>query len=107
MLIRPDGSLRYFTVREAARLQTFPDKYRFQGSWSEAMRQLGNAVPVRLAETVAGLSCRNTPKIELMTNVAITLATCNAAEETFGVVGGKRSGRTDATPSLSAPSNHR
>jgi DNA (cytosine-5)-methyltransferase 1 len=54
MLLRPDGSVRYFTVREAARLQTFPDDYVFRGSWSEAMRQLGNAVPVRLAEVVAG-----------------------------------------------------
>ena len=53
MLARPDGSIRYFTVREAARLQTFPDDYVFQGAWSEAMRQLGNAVPVRLAERVA------------------------------------------------------
>lgn len=53
MLARPDGSIRYFTIREAARLQTFPDDYVFQGAWSEAMRQLGNAVPVRLAETVA------------------------------------------------------
>ena len=53
MLARVDGSLRYFTVREAARLQTFPDDYTFRGAWTEAMRQLGNAVPVRLAETVA------------------------------------------------------
>lgn len=54
MLLRPDGSIRYFTVREAARLQTFPDDYIFQGSWTETMRQLGNAVPVRLAEVIAG-----------------------------------------------------
>lgn len=53
MLLRPDGSVRYFTVREAARLQTFPDDYIFQGSWSETMRQLGNAVPVRLAQVIA------------------------------------------------------
>jgi DNA (cytosine-5)-methyltransferase 1 len=52
MLVRPDGSLRYFTVREAARLQCFPDEYVLKGAWSEAMRQLGNAVPVRLAEVV-------------------------------------------------------
>lgn len=53
MLRNADGSVRYFTVREAARIQTFPDGWRFRGAWSEAMRQLGNAVPVRLAETVA------------------------------------------------------
>lgn len=53
MLARADGSIRYFTVREAARLQTFPDDYSFRAPWTEAMRQLGNAVPVRLAETVA------------------------------------------------------
>lgn len=53
MLRRPDGSVRYFTVREAARLQTFPDRYRLHGPWGEAMRQLGNAVPVMLAQVVA------------------------------------------------------
>ena len=53
MLRRPDGSVRYFTIRESARLQTFPDDFVFHGSWSETMRQLGNAVPVQLAEIVA------------------------------------------------------
>ena len=53
MLIRSDGSVRYFTVREAARIQTFPDHYTFRGAWTETMRQLGNAVPVKLAEVVA------------------------------------------------------
>lgn len=53
VLVRPDGSVRYFTVRESARLQTFPDEYELHGSWSEAMRQLGNAVPVDLALVVA------------------------------------------------------
>ena len=52
MLLRPDGSIRYFTVRESARLQTFPDDFLFHGSWTETMRQLGNAVPVELARMV-------------------------------------------------------
>lgn len=53
MLVMKDGSVRYFTVREAARIQTFPDGYRFHGSWTETMRQLGNAVPVILGRIVA------------------------------------------------------
>ena len=53
MLALPDGTVRYFTVRESARLQTFPDDYRLHGAWSEAMRQLGNAVPVELARVIA------------------------------------------------------
>lgn len=57
MLRRPDGSVRYFTVRECARIQTFPDNFIFEGTWTETMRQLGNAVPVRLAQRVAGSVC--------------------------------------------------
>ncbi|MET4359122.1 DNA (cytosine-5)-methyltransferase 1 [Bradyrhizobium sp. RT9b] len=53
MLVNVDGSVRYFTVRESARLQTFPDDFVFHGAWSEAMRQLGNAVPVDLAQVIA------------------------------------------------------
>lgn len=52
MLRRADGSVRYFSTREAARVQTFPDNYVFHGAWSECMRQLGNAVPVELARVV-------------------------------------------------------
>lgn len=64
MLARADGTVRYFTVREAARLQTFPDDYTFRGPWTEAMRQLGNAVPVRLAETVARSVARTLRDVE-------------------------------------------
>lgn len=52
MMVHPDGSVRYFTARETARIQTFPDGYVFHGSWTETMRQLGNAVPVALGRLV-------------------------------------------------------
>jgi DNA (cytosine-5)-methyltransferase 1 len=50
MMVLDDGSVRYFSVREAARLVGLPDDYLFPGSWGESMRQLGNAVPAQLAE---------------------------------------------------------
>lgn len=53
MIKYPDGTVRYYTVLEAKRIQTFPDDYPISGSWSEAMRQLGNAVPVKLATIIA------------------------------------------------------
>ncbi len=58
MLIELNGSVRYFSVRESARLQTFPDGYELHGSWTESMRQLGNAVPVRLAKVVGASLAR-------------------------------------------------
>jgi DNA (cytosine-5)-methyltransferase 1 len=45
---------RPITHREAARLQTFPDDFVFEGSKTEVARQIGNAVPPTLAEHVAG-----------------------------------------------------
>jgi DNA (cytosine-5)-methyltransferase 1 len=52
MIRFPDGKVRYLTVLEAKRLQTFPDDFVIKGVWGEAMRQIGNAVPVLLAETI-------------------------------------------------------
>jgi DNA (cytosine-5)-methyltransferase 1 len=49
-----DGSIRNLTVREVARIMTFPDDWWVSGSRSEQMRQLGNAVPVTLGHAVAG-----------------------------------------------------
>ncbi len=48
-----DGRLRYLTLREVARLQTFPDTWKFAGSYDERLRQLGNAVPVDVACVLA------------------------------------------------------
>lgn len=47
----PDES-RPFTVREYARIQTFPDEWEFAGSINEQYKQIGNAVPVNLAHAI-------------------------------------------------------
>ncbi len=52
MIRNADGSVRYLTIHEAKLVQTFPPEYTITGSWGEAMRQIGNAVPVRLAECI-------------------------------------------------------
>lgn len=53
-----NGGVRYFTVHEAKILQTFPPEFIITGAWTEAMRQIGNAVPVDLANII-GNQLRN------------------------------------------------
>ena len=48
----PDET-RPFTVREYARIQTFPDEWIFDGSIAQQYKQIGNAVPVLMAEGIA------------------------------------------------------
>lgn len=52
-LVLENGRVRYFTLRELARLQSFPDNYIFKGPRSRIIKQIGNAVPCELARVVA------------------------------------------------------
>jgi DNA (cytosine-5)-methyltransferase 1 len=73
------GQLRAITVREAARFQTFPDRFVFHGVLQSQMRHVGNAVPVLLAKAIAG-------------QVLGDLRACGALDEV------KRRGRPRAIP---------
>ncbi len=49
MIRYADDSIRYLTVHEAKLIQSFPASFQIHGAWGEAMRQIGNAVPVSVA----------------------------------------------------------
>jgi DNA (cytosine-5)-methyltransferase 1 len=53
MLRCGSGLDRYLSLRELARLQTFPDEWAFAGRPDEQLRQIGNAVPVEMARILA------------------------------------------------------
>lgn len=64
MVVLDNKRVRYYTVRESARIQTFPDDYLFVSPWTESMRQIGNAVPVKLAKAIGNSVMRQMRKIE-------------------------------------------
>jgi len=47
-------SIRTLTYKERSLIQTFPNKFRFEGTKTDLNQMIGNAVPVKLAQYVAG-----------------------------------------------------
>jgi DNA (cytosine-5)-methyltransferase 1 len=48
IIVSGDGKVRYFTIREMARLQGMPDAFAIEETWQNSIKQLGNAVPVEI-----------------------------------------------------------
>jgi DNA (cytosine-5)-methyltransferase 1 len=72
MMVLSDGSVRYFTLRESARLVGLPDDYGFCRSWTESMRGLGNAVPVQLGEAAGRWIIRTLQRVAVPRFAATT-----------------------------------
>lgn len=73
-LISDEGCVRYYTLREAAKIQAFPDTHFFAGARLHITRQIGNAVPCLLAAAVAR------PLYELVGMSQVTLASGGEGE---------------------------
>ena len=63
---------RFITVREAARLQGFPDELEFVGSLTSTQRQVGNAVPIQLAQSVFESVAAKLDKLGAVENKVLT-----------------------------------
>lgn len=70
---------RYITVREAARLQGFPDELKFEGTLTSTQQQVGNAVPVQLAKAVFEQILRHAADNGLKEKKLIALSTFSGA----------------------------
>lgn len=93
--IHPEQN-RTLTIREAARIQTFPDHFRFAGAPTAAFKQIGNAVPPRLGRAVGSAVA------EVLSDGAPRLAVQTAATRSALASWGRKS--ADVSPWLSSRS---
>ena len=81
IVVMDDGGHRYFTLRETARIQGFPDEFIFHGARLHITRQIGNAVPIDLAEAVGRkLFEQISNRIECSTNQLVKTTTLEETE---------------------------
>ena len=86
-----DGTVRYFTVYEAKLIQTFPKDFVILGAWGEALRQIGNAVPVMLGKSIgtaliSAISKQVPSRDSARMHKAESLAGTNGTEVHYSVV---------------------
>ena len=67
---------RPFTIREYARIQTFPDSWKFKGGMTSQYKQIGNAIPVRLATALGKTLYNSLRRPELVVSVRQTKLAC-------------------------------
>lgn len=97
----PDET-RPFTVREYARIQTFPDNWEFTGAIAHQYKQIGNAVPVNLAKAIGGAIVDFLEKVQKTNKKSHKVASISSASAVIAASNRSRPSTSNATSPIAA-----